>query len=208
MNLERLEIDSTNLNLEADHFQRVNVVGLSGSGKSTFARLFSDILQSDYIEMDRLFHGPDWTEPDESEFRNRISIAISGERWVLDGNYHSKTHDLKWNRATLIIWINTPFARNVWQSTSRSLKRAWTKEELWPGTGNHETFRRNLFSTQSMILWVLCNYHRIQHRYKEIREDPKWSHIPFIEIRGKRDAEDLINLAEGLIGNGTTLVTP
>ena len=69
--------------------------GLSGSGKSTIARRLGRALQIDYVEMDRLFHGPNWTEPSESVFRERITNAISGDRWVLDGNYHSKTYDLK-----------------------------------------------------------------------------------------------------------------
>lgn len=192
------DLESTLLKLKARDLLRVNVVGLSGSGKSTIARRLGDALQVQYLEMDSFFHGPNWTEPKEADFRKRIADAISGDRWVLDGNYHSKTHDLKWERATTIVWVNTPFARNIYQSTSRAIQRAWTQQELWPGTGNRESFRKSFFSRQSIVLWALTNYHRIQQRYSSIREDQAWAHICFIELRGRRDADSFIDRAKQL----------
>ena len=187
------DLESTLASLKLAHLMRVNVVGLSGSGKSTLARSLADALQTEYVEMDRLFHGPNWTEPDEEDFRQRIAKVISGDHWVLDGNYHSKTYDLKWDRATAIVWVNTPFARNIWQSTSRAIQRAWTQEELWPDTGNRETFRKTFFSSESIILWALTNYGKIQRRYTSIRDDQTWSHICFIELRSRHDAEKFLD---------------
>jgi len=192
------DLDSTLSKVKAQDLRRVNVVGLSGSGKSTIARRLGDALQVPYLEMDRLFHGPNWTEPNEAEFRERISRAISGDRWVLDGNYHSKTQDLKRERATSIVWVNTPFARNIFQSTSRAVHRAWTQEELWPGTGNRESFRKSFFSRHSIILWALTNYGKVQRRYSSIRDDQAWAHICFIELRDRREAESFIDHAKRL----------
>ncbi len=190
---------NTLTDLKLSDLLRVNVVGLSGSGKSTFARRLSEVLHQEYIEMDRLFHGPNWTELGEEEFRNRISKAISGEQWILDGNYHSKTQDLKWKRTTSIVWINTPFLRNIRQSTTRAFQRAWTKEELWPGTGNRETFRKTFFSSKSIILWALMNYRRIQRRYSALRHEASTEKTCFLELRSCEDAEILINCAAQLI---------
>jgi len=177
---------------------RVNVVGLSGSGKSTFARNLAAALQTECVEMDRLFHGSNWTEPDVETFRERVATAIAGDQWVLDGNYHSKTHDLKWQRATAIVWMNTPFLRNMYQSTSRAIQRAWTQEELWPGTGNRESFRRSFFSRKSIILWAMSNYRRIQGRYSAVRDDPRWTKIAFVVVRKRLDAERLLRVANEL----------
>lgn len=184
--------------LSTSDLKRVNVIGLSGSGKSTIARRLGDALRVSHIEMDSLFHGPNWTELNEDDFRKRVSNEISGDRWVLDGNYHSKTHDLKWERATLIVWVNTPFARNMWQSTTRAIQRAWTQEEIWPGTGNRESFRKSFFSTESVVLWALTNYSRIQKRYSAVRDDPSMSHICFIELRNRKDADAFVRRAAEL----------
>ncbi len=186
------DLESTLAELTIADLQRINVVGLSGSGKSTIARRLAEALQTDYVEMDRLFHGPNWTEATAEVFRERITKAISSDRWVLDGNYHSKTYDLKWARATSIVWVNTSFTRNIWQSTTRAIQRAWTQQELWPDTGNRETFRKTFLSRQSIILWAFASYHNVQRRYQSIREAETWEHIRFIELRTRKDGEDLL----------------
>jgi len=49
--------------------KRVNVKGISGSGKSTFAVELARRLELPYIELDALHHGPNWSEPTAEEFR-------------------------------------------------------------------------------------------------------------------------------------------
>lgn len=181
--------------IRSDDLLRVNVVGNSGSGKSTFARQLATALGTKYVEMDCLFHGPNWKEPEVEVFRERIREALTGERWVLDGNYHSKTCDLKWDRATTIVWVDTPFVRNMWQSFRRAIRRAWTQQELWPGTGNRETFRKSFLSRDSIILWALNSHYPLRKRYQAVRDDPKWEHIRFVQLRGKSDAARLLEIA-------------
>lgn len=181
--------------IEPADLLRVNVVGNSGSGKSTFARQLATALGSEYVEMDFLFHGPNWTEPELGDFRERVRLALLADRWVLDGNYHSKTVDLKWRRATLVVWMDTSFVRNMWQAICRALNRCWTKKELWPNTGNRETFQSTFLSRDSMILWALKSYHPLRERYAAMCSDPRWSHLRFVRLRSKQDAAELIGWA-------------
>jgi len=46
---------------------RINVIGTSGSGKTTFGREQASTLQIPFIELDTIFWEPDWNEPDDSE---------------------------------------------------------------------------------------------------------------------------------------------
>ena len=181
--------------IEPNDLLRINVVGNSGSGKSTFARQLASALNTKYIELDRLWHGPNWTESEVDVFRERVRSALLDDRWVLDGNYHSKTHELKWERATMIVWMETPFFRNLWQSITRAIYRAWTQKELWPGTGNRETFRKSFFSRDSIILWALMSYHALQKRYEAVSKNPQWKHIRFVRLRSKHDARQLLEIA-------------
>ena len=175
--------------LNSHDLLRVNVIGNSGSGKSTFSKRLAEKLGSPYLEMDLLFHGPNWTQPAPEVFQDRIREAVSGERWVLDGNYHGKTYEIKWPRSTSVIWIDTPFVHNLWRMVCRTMNRAWTKKELWPGTGNRESFRQALFSTDSMILWMLTSYPKIQKRYSQIQRNPPYEHFKFIRLAGNREVE-------------------
>ena len=71
---------------------RVNVIGTSGSGKSSFAKQLAGALRTPYLEMDRLYWKPNWQEPKDEELFPILEQALSGDAWVLDGNYTRTTH--------------------------------------------------------------------------------------------------------------------
>ena len=85
---------------------RVNVVGTSGSGKSTFARLLASKLELPVMEMDALYWDRNWSEPSDEVFFTRLRAALAQPRWVLDGNY-DRTLPIKWQAATTVIWLIT-----------------------------------------------------------------------------------------------------
>jgi adenylate kinase family enzyme len=159
-------------NLQRKDLQRTNVIGTSGSGKSTFARRLASLTDQPYIEMDRLYWQPNWTESSVDQLRERLRVEIARDRWIIDGNYHSKTNDLKWANATAIIWLNMPFLTTLWRAIRRATHRAWTKQEVWPGTGNRESFRQSFASRDSVVLWTLTTYHSTRRRYIELMENP------------------------------------
>jgi len=74
--------------------KKINVVGTSGSGKSTFSRTLATRLGYPYLEMDAMFWKPNWQESTDEEFFAKLNSALSQERWVLDGNYN-RTVDIK-----------------------------------------------------------------------------------------------------------------
>jgi adenylate kinase family enzyme len=67
--------------------QRISVVGTTGSGKTTLARQVAQHFQIPHIELDALHWEPSWTAALPQVLRNRVTEALSGERWVVDGNY-------------------------------------------------------------------------------------------------------------------------
>lgn len=181
---------------QKDRLLRINIVGSSGSGKTTFARELSQKLHSPLIEMDRLFWRPNWTMPSDQEFFKQVESATLSERWILDGNY-GRTQDLKWKNATAIIWLNYSLSRTLFQLCRRALHRSWTGEELWPGTNNRENLRRAFFSRKdSIILWMIQNYSKLQERYHLISKNPKYSHILFIELKSPREARVFLDSLE------------
>jgi adenylate kinase family enzyme len=52
--------------------RRISVKGCSGSGKSTLAPELARRLGLNYIELDALHHGPNWSEPTAEEFQARV----------------------------------------------------------------------------------------------------------------------------------------
>ena len=171
---------------------KVNVVGTSGSGKSTFARRLSQAMSVPYIEMDTLYWRENWQGCSDDEMSTRLATALAAsDGWVLDGNYN-RTRPIKWQDVDIIIWVDSSFWRTLWQSLSRAVNRAWTQKELWPGTGNRESFRRSFFSRQSIIWWMLKTWRSNRRRYLADIVNPAYAHIRFVRLRSKREADALI----------------
>ena len=170
---------------------RINVVGTSGSGKSTFAKSLAEILAIPYFEMDAIVWEPDWTFPEDNELFSKLSAALEGESWVLDGNY-TRTLPIKWEDVDTVIWLDFNFPRTLIQATIRAFARVFAKEELWPGTGNRETLRK-LFSRQSILLWTIKTHGRNRKKFTGYMGSPDFSHIKFIRLRSPQEAENYLN---------------
>ena len=171
--------------------KRINVVGTSGSGKSTAGRKLAAILEVEYIEMDALFWGPNWTETPDDQFFPKVEAALAGkEGWVLDGNY-TRTIPVKWKEVDTVIWIDLPFWLNLMQSVTRALKRVRTQEEMWSKTGNVETWGK-LFSKDSIVVWMIKVYWRNRQRNAKWFTAEEYAHINFIRLSSRREIKDFL----------------
>ena len=162
--------------------ERINVIGTSGSGKSTFGRNLAGILGFPFIEMDALYWKPNWQEPTDEEFESKVKAATEDSHWVLDGNY-SRTTSIKWRHVQQVVWLDMSFVRTVFQVTKRCIKRSLNQTEFWPGTGNRETLRKAFLSRESVILWSISSYGRNRRRYSRMMQSPEFSHIWFVRLK-------------------------
>ena len=137
--------------------------------------------------MDAVFWGPNWYWPTDEEFFSKLNHELESEHWILDGNY-TRTIPIKWKRVQTVIWLDYSFARTVTQAFKRATTRSITKEELWPGTGNRESFRKSFFSKDSIILWSIKNYGGVKKKYQKMIVDQSFSHIEFIRLRSPKVA--------------------
>lgn len=166
---------------------KINVIGTSGSGKSTLGKRLADKLNVPYIEMDQVYWEADWHEPEDDVFFPRLEAALDCDEWVLDGNY-TRTTPIKWADVDTVIWVDYGFARTCWQAFKRAMQRAISQEELWPGTGNRETFRQ-LFTRDSILLWTLKTYHKNRQKYLATMADARYAHIQFVHLRCPKDVD-------------------
>ncbi len=164
--------------------RRIVVVGTTGSGKTTLASQLSRLYRIPHVEMDALRHDPGWTEAPNDVFRERLARALTGERWVADGNY-SVARDVVWPRAQAAVWLDYPLRTIMWQLLWRTLRRCVTREELW--NGNRERFRTSFFSRESVILWALTTYRRRRQQIPRQLALPEHSHLAVVHLHSPRD---------------------
>ena len=172
--------------------QRYNVVGTSGSGKSTFAKQLAARLASPCIEMDALFWGPDWSSATDEAFFKKLHAALDQSSWVLDGNY-TRTVPIKWARVQTVVWIDFSFGRTLYQAIRRALLRSLSGEELWPGTGNTESFAKSFLSRDSIILYTVRSYWKNRRKYEAAMRDPNYCHIDFVRLTSPKAVINYLN---------------
>lgn len=172
--------------------RRISVVGTSGSGKTTTAGQIAQRLGIPHVELDALHWEPNWTEAPIEVFRARVTQALSGETWAVDGNY-GKVRDIVWGRADTVVWLDYTLAVILWQLVRRTVRRSVTQEELWGG--NRESLGKAIFSRESILLWALQTYKRRRREYPVLLGKPANAHLAVIHLRSSRETHQwLINL--------------
>jgi len=156
------------------------VVGNSGSGKTTIARAIATALRVPHLELDSVFHQPDWQPLDADEFRRIVSDFTAAEAWVVDGNY-SAVRDIVWARADTVVWVDPPRHRVMRQLVARTLRRMANKQELW--NGNQERWRYLFRREESVIRYAWMSHSRYRARYFAAQADPANAHLTFLRLR-------------------------
>lgn len=161
--------------------RRVSVVGTSGSGKSTFASALARIIGASWLELDSVYHQPDWAPLPTEEYRARVAAAANGERWVIDGNY-STVRDIVWARADTVVFLDLPKRIVMRRIVKRTLRRVAGRVELW--NGNRERWRNffTLDGQESVIAWAWQTHARNRARYAAAMADPAFSHLRFVRL--------------------------
>ncbi|MFA9440342.1 hypothetical protein ACDA63_11960 [Uliginosibacterium sp. sgz301328] len=165
---------------DALDLRRVVVIGSSGAGKTTFAGELSACLGAPHVQLDALYWGANWTAVDQEVFRQRVMERAAAERWVADGNYRS-VRDILWARATTIVWLDYSFPRVFGRLVRRTVRRAWTREEVF--NGNRESWRTSFADKESVIWWMLKTWRRHQRDFGELMRDPAYGHVTRIPLR-------------------------
>jgi adenylate kinase family enzyme len=171
--------------------QRISVVGNSGSGKTTLAKAVARELGVPHMELDAVFHQPDWQPLETGLFRARVGEFIAADAWVIDGNY-SAVQDLIWARADTVVWIDLPRRTVMRQLIARTLRRMMTRQELW--NGNTESWRDllSLDPERSIIVWAWTGHRKYVRRYTAAQHDPAFRHLTFVPVRSRAAGARLV----------------
>lgn len=175
-----------------ESMKRVNVVGTSGSGKSTFSQQLASKLEYPYIELDALYWKPYWGESSDKELFEKLEQALSQDTWILDGNYN-RTVPIKWSNVDVVIWIDYSFSRTLYQAIKRAIIRITARENLWGKQGTKETIAKTFLSKDSIILWTLKTYKSNRERYTKMFNLPEYRHINFIRLSSPKEAQSYLN---------------
>lgn len=84
---------------------RIMIIGCGGSGKSTLAQQLGQKLGLPVVHLDQLFWTPGWVSVSKDEFDRMHDEAISGKKWIIDGNF-DRTIPVRLQRCDTVIYLD------------------------------------------------------------------------------------------------------
>jgi adenylate kinase family enzyme len=147
----------------------VLVYGVTGSGKTTFARKMAERTGLPWHAVDDLTWEPGWVEVPADEQRRRIEQICAGERWILDSAY-GKWLDVPLAQAELIVALDYPRWRSLGRLLRRTMLRSVDRRPIC--NGNTESFRQAL-SRNSIIRYHFKSFARKRARIRAWAADPR-----------------------------------
>jgi adenylate kinase family enzyme len=171
---------------------RIAIRGPTGSGKSTLGHTLGQRFGLPVVDMDALYWLPNWQAKPLNQFRTDVQAALDAcpQGWICVGNY-SHVQDLVLSQADTVLWLRLPFRVSFWRLFKRTVTRAWTKQPLWEGNPNQESWRQSFLSRQSILLYAITNRKlHVEHTLRILSTTPH--HASVIELRSARAVRRLL----------------
>ncbi len=172
--------------------KKIVIVGTSGSGKTCLGKKLSQISGLPQTDLDEIFWLPGWIESDRRELEQKISEKVNSDEWIISGNYN-RVSDVIWQKANMMIWLDYPLLKIFWRCLKRSFRRIVTREICC--NGNYETIKM-LFSSKSILLWVLKTYRKRKKTYSKFFQDHNDSQIQLVRITNALDEKKFLDSLE------------
>lgn len=167
---------------------RIVVVGCSGSGKTTLARELATRLAYPHLELDSVYHQPNWEPLPGDEFRARVAEFALRPQWVIDGNYTSEgIQKLLWPVADTLVWLDPPKRIVMARVIRRTMRRWVTREEMW--NGNRESFTGpfRFNPEKSIIRWAWTRYDYLTEKYAGLLAEPQTVHLRVYRLQTRHE---------------------
>jgi energy-coupling factor transporter ATP-binding protein EcfA2 len=169
--------------------ERIVVVGRTGSGKTTLARYLATVLQAPHVELDSLYFGPQFSTVSTAVLRERTIQALTGNRWVTDGNKRA-VRDLVWPRADTIVWLDYSLGVSIWRLGKRARWRTAQLAAEASRTDRRAGLPRQVLAAASGVLTALRSHAGLRREYTQLLSEPGNQHLAVVRLRSPRAAHD------------------
>jgi adenylate kinase family enzyme len=183
-------------------YNRIAIVGLPGSGKSTLSSSLSAILGLQHVELDAIHWLPNWASLERPAMTEQVDAACPPDGcWVVDGNYRV-VRPMLWSRADTIVWLDFPLWLTMWRLLKRTLSRMFFNQKLW--NGNQERWR-NLFAlntADNLLLFALSRRSLLKAEVPVALRQPEYQHLKLLRFRHPKEVDDWLQSLKRDIGRG------
>jgi adenylate kinase family enzyme len=86
---------------------RIAIIGLPGSGKSTFAHFIAIKIGIPVFHLDKYIYGPGWIQHDKEAIISIQKMMTNKKKWIIDGN-NIPSLELRYSAADLVLYLKYP----------------------------------------------------------------------------------------------------
>ena len=167
--------------------KRVLVAGVTGSGKTTLSGRVAAMWGMRHVEIDGLFHGPDWTP--RAGFLDDVRAFAVEDRWITEWQYTSKgTNEILAPRAQLVLWLDYPYHVVRSRLLRRTLSRSILRTRMWNGNVEKPIWRMFRSDPEENILaWQTKTLGHWAERMPEYTA--LFPHLVVVRLRHPRETE-------------------
>ncbi|HLD70752.1 MAG TPA: hypothetical protein VI937_02630 [Negativicutes bacterium] len=101
--------------------KKIAIVGISGSGKSTFSRKLAEKTGLPLFHMDQLYWKANWQAVSEDEYLKEHELLVQKPEWIVEG-YVDVKMATRLKNADLVLWLDYSGLRCAWHLIIRRLK--------------------------------------------------------------------------------------
>lgn len=101
--------------------EKIVVVGVSASGKTTFSRKLASKTNLPVFFVDSIMWRPGWNHIGDEEMVKKLNEIGAGDRWIIEGYISKGARTFIFERADTIIYLDY----SPWVNTFRCIKRWW-----------------------------------------------------------------------------------
>lgn len=163
-------------------YNRIYILGISGSGKTFLGRILSDKLKITHYDLDDIYfiHKYDKPRTKLGRIRKLKELLRKKRKWIIDGNGGL------WNRnsmkkADLVIWLQTPLTIRSWRIIKRFLRRR----------GRHKETLKDCLSL--VHLSSKYRFGKKPFHYSAHKSFLEENCLNYVEIKNKKELEKMIN---------------
>jgi adenylate kinase family enzyme len=161
--------------------KRIVIVGVSASGKSTFARELGKKINLPVIFMDEIMWNPGWNYIGDEATIARLEEESQKDTWIIEGYITKNARTFVFERADAIIYLNYP----PWIASCRYIKR-WWKHRIHPRPELKDCPEKFSFKFLKLV-WTKGEAISLNTFLKEVPNQSK-----IIPLRSPKEAADYL----------------
>ena len=157
------------------------MAGAVCAGKTTLARQVAARWGLPCVELDALYHGPQW-QP-KPTFRDEVVALAAEDEWVTEWQYPIARPVLA-ERADALVFLDLPTRVTTLRVVRRTLRRLRRQTELWNGL-REPPLRTILNDPDHIIRWAIRTHREHAPRVRDLTEQRP--DLPIVWLTSRRE---------------------